>query len=347
MPLDNVLVTNDLPSVLEKYLTDHHYNKIAVIIDENTEKHCLPLVVDAIGDHWLFPIKSGELNKTLATCEALWEALTEMSFGRKDLVINLGGGVIGDMGGFVASTYKRGIDFINLPTTLLSQVDASIGGKLGIDFNGFKNHIGIFKDPKKVFVYPKFIETLSRRELYSGFAEVIKHGLIKDGQYWDSLAYQSFEEYDWEKIIAQSIGIKSEVVENDPYEGGERKILNFGHTLGHAVETFFLETDKKLLHGEAIVVGMICEAFLSQKFSSLKTQELHKITSFLKEKYTPKPIDTKHFEEIISLTSQDKKNQSGNVNYSLLKSIGSCGFNYVVPRQLVIDSLFYFNQAVK
>ncbi|MEL6559176.1 MAG: 3-dehydroquinate synthase [Bacteroidota bacterium] len=344
---NNVTVTSDINQELGDFLKSRDYQKIAVIVDENTEAHCLPQILESIGEHWLLKINSGETNKTLSTCEQLWNALTEASFSRKDLVINLGGGVIGDMGGFVASTYKRGIDFINLPSTLLSQVDASIGGKLGIDFNGYKNHIGIFREPTQVIVYPAFIQTLSKRELYSGFAEVIKHGLIKDAAYWSGLINKSFEDYDWLKIINHSIEIKSEVVENDPYEKGERKILNFGHTIGHAIETYFLETPDRLLHGEAIAVGMICEAFLSSKFAGLPENQLTEISDFIIKTYDLQKIDTRLFEEIMSLTLQDKKNHAGMVNYSLLKEVGECGFDYQVPGQLVLDSLFYFNSLVK
>lgn len=344
---NNVLITDDVATTLREALADQSYNKIAVIVDEHTEEHCLPLVAEAIGEHWLLPIKSGEENKILDTCAQLWGALTEASFGRKDLVINLGGGVIGDMGGFVASTYKRGLDFINLPTTLLAQVDASIGGKLGIDFEGLKNHIGLFKAPTQVIVYPDFIKTLSKRELYSGFAEVIKHALIKDATYWKTISGQSFDSYDWNHLIKHSIEIKKEVVTSDPYEGGERKILNFGHTLGHAVETHFLHTTERLLHGEAIAVGMICEAFLSYKFAGLEEQAMKEISEFIVGIYQPKQIDVQLFDTIIQLTLQDKKNHAGLVNYSLLKGIGRCGFDYQVSKQLVLDSLFYFNSLLK
>jgi len=344
---ENVIVTNDVGAEIKSVLAGEAYQKIAVIVDENTEEHCLPLIIDSIGAHWLLKINSGEINKTINTCEQLWGALTEASFGRKDLVINLGGGVIGDMGGFVASTYKRGIDFINLPTTLLSQVDASIGGKLGVDFNGFKNHIGLFKDPAKVIVFPEFIKTLSDRELRSGFAEVIKHGLIRDAAYWHKLSNMEFADFNWSQIIGQSIEIKKEVVESDPYEKGERKILNFGHTIGHAIETYFLETDERLLHGEAIASGMICEAFLSHKFAGLSAEELNEISTFLLRTYQPKAINTQVFDSLISLTMQDKKNHAGSVNYSLLKGIGECGFNYQVPTNLVLDSLFFLNSLIK
>ena len=344
---NNVVITDDVADTLKQALSVRQYDKIAVIVDEHTEAHCLPFISDTVGEHWLLPIKSGEEHKTLDTCAQLWHALTDASFGRKDLVINLGGGVIGDMGGFVASTYKRGLDFINLPTTLLAQVDASIGGKLGIDFDGLKNHIGLFKAPELVIVFPEFIETLPKRELYSGFAEVIKHALIKDASYWLRITGSDFGSYDWNELIAHSVDIKKEVVSGDPFEGGERKILNFGHTIGHAVETHFLHSDKRLLHGEAIAVGMICESYLSHKFAGLSEEKLKEIVAFIVDVYQPVEIDTHLFDTIIQLTLQDKKNHAGFVNYSLLKDIGRCGFDYQVSKQLVLDSLFFYNNLLK
>lgn len=344
---ESVIVTNDIQSELTTFFTQNNYQKIAVIVDENTEQHCLPLVLDYLPEHWLIKIKSGEEQKHLGTCTQIWEYLTEAQFGRRDLVINLGGGVIGDMGGFVASTYKRGMDFINLPSTLLSQVDASIGGKLGIDFNGFKNHIGVFQDPKRVIVFPKLIETLSDRELRSGFAEVIKHGLIADAEYWQSVSSSDHKDQSWMEVIHHSIGIKGKVVAEDPRENGLRKILNFGHTLGHAVETYFLETENRLLHGEAIAVGMIMEAFLSHKFAGLSGEALEEISNYLLKIYEPTAIEEKLFDPIIKLTGQDKKNASGKVNYSLLRKIGDCGFDYQPETALVLDSMFYFNSLLK
>ncbi len=343
---DSVVVTEDIHNVLANFIKENNYQKIAVIADENTEKHCLPAIIESLPDHWLLPIQSGEENKTLETCTLLWRALTEAQFSRKDLIINLGGGVIGDMGGFVASTYKRGVDFINIPTTLLSQVDASIGGKLGIDFDGFKNHIGIFKDPKRVFVDPVFLKTLSNRELRSGFAEIIKHGLIADENYWKSIVSGDHNSQNWLEVIEKSISIKGDVVNADPFENGLRKILNFGHTLGHAIETHFLHSGNRLLHGEAIAAGMIMEAFLSEKFAGLSTDSRDELVDYIKKIYTPAPIDEKIFEELIRLTGQDKKNAQGQVNYSLLRRIGDCRFDFRPDNALILDSMFYYNAVL-
>ncbi len=246
---------------LPAFLRANSYTKIQVIVDENTFKYCYPSIKPFLEKHNIIKIKSGESQKNLETCQKIWQAMTDNELDRHSIVINLGGGVIGDMGGFCASTYKRGIDFIQIPTTLLSQVDASVGGKLGIDFQGLKNHIGVFQIPNAVLIDADFLKTLSYNELRSGFAEVIKHCLIMDGKKWDEIRRKDFEEQELEDLIAHSVNIKQHIVEADPTEKGLRKILNFGHTLGHAIETYFLGKPKlHLLHGEAIAAGMICEA---------------------------------------------------------------------------------------
>lgn len=341
-------ITNDISQSIRMFLDGNNYSKIAVICDENTEVHCLPKILGALPEHFLLRIDSGEENKHLGTCEQLWLALTEAGFDRKGLVINLGGGVIGDMGGFVASTYKRGMHFLNVPTTLLSQVDASVGGKLGVDFHGFKNHIGLFAEPQNVLIDTSFYATLPERELYSGFAEVIKHGLIYDEGYWEKIKTINPESAQWTDLVARSIEIKKEVVNADPFESGTRKILNFGHTLGHAVESYFLEKgDQRLLHGEAIAVGMICEAYLSHKFTGLDKDQLTEVVSYLKQVYKPVVIDKALFEDIINLTIQDKKNEGGVIQFSLLKRIGECAINIPISTPDMLDSLFYFNEQVK
>lgn len=339
--------TRDIKASLSNYLKARKYSKIAVLVDENSEKYCLPHILEVMPAHYLIKITSGEANKNLATCEDIWMAMTEAGFDRKALLINLGGGVIGDMGGFAASAYKRGFDFINIPTTLLSQVDASVGGKLGIDFHGFKNHIGFFKEPKTVLIDTVFFKTLPYNELRSGFAEVIKHGLIFDAEYWDKVKETDLKNTDWNPIVEHSIEIKKKVVMQDPFESGLRKILNFGHTIGHAIESYFLELPgQRLLHGEAIAIGMICEAYLSKKLTGLSAESLDEITRYLIKVYQPKKIDTNLFDEILKLTFQDKKNEGGAVQFSLLKKIGECTINIPISTPDMVDSLFYFNQQL-
>jgi 3-dehydroquinate synthase len=262
---------------------------------------------------------------------------------RKSLMINLGGGVITDMGGFVASTYKRGIDFVNIPTTLLSQVDASVGGKTGIDIDNVKNMVGTFTLPKAVFIEHEFLNTLSERESLSGFAEVIKHGLIADKAYYQTLKNSNFKQLD-PAIVLRSVEIKNQVVTEDPKEQNLRKILNFGHTIGHAVESYALNHDQKpLTHGEAIAIGMICEAFLSQRYNHLEEAELKDITSYITSLYPKYTIAQDSFETLLKLMQSDKKNEHGQILFSLLDHIGHCEYNCRVTEKDILESLVYYN----
>ena len=287
----------------------------------------------------------GEEHKNLTTCSKVWESLTNLNFDRNSLIINLGGGVICDLGGFIAATYKRGIDFINIPTTLLSQVDASIGGKLGIDFNNYKNHIGVFEEPNTIIIDTKFLSTLSKRELKSGFAEIIKHCLIKDSSKFDEISNNlDWEKNNWNDLVYHSIDIKLQVVKLDLKEGGIRKILNYGHTLGHAIETTYMSKKNKLLHGEAISIGMICEAYISFYFNKLTKDELNKISNFINQIYNLQKID--YFEEIIKHTFQDKKNVNQKIRTCVLNGIGNCEYDIEINPNLILDSLEYYNKIL-
>lgn len=332
---------------LPQFLSDSKYSKVHVIVDENTKRHCYSLVKPFLPKHTLTQIKSGEQEKTLATCEKIWQDMTDAELDRHSLVVNIGGGVIGDMGGFCASTYKRGIDFIQIPTTLLAQVDASVGGKLGIDFHGFKNHIGVFRIPNTVLIDPIFTKTLPFNELRSGFAEIVKHCLIADKAKWDMIKRKDFEAQDFADLISHSVEIKKAVVAQDPTEKGLRKILNFGHTLGHAIETFYLGKPKlHLLHGEAIAAGMICEAFVGFRKGFITQKELAEIEEFIFSVYGIATIQAEDVEEIIALTAQDKKNKGKEVRFSLLEGIGKCGFDIAINAKEMKDALAYYRGDV-
>ncbi|PSL29485.1 3-dehydroquinate synthase [Dyadobacter jiangsuensis] len=329
---------------LPDFLSSKQYSKIIVIADNNTKRHCYPILKAFLPKHSIVTVPSGEAHKTLATCEKIWEAMTKDELDRHALVINVGGGVIGDMGGFCAAVYKRGIDFIQVPTTLLSQVDASVGGKLGIDFQGFKNHLGVFNIPKSVLIDPVFLKTLPEREIRSGFAEIVKHCLIADGAKWEEIRAKDFEEQKWPDLIAHSVKIKQQVVDQDPTEKGLRKILNFGHTLGHAVETCFLNkpANQRLFHGEAIAVGMIMEAYLSFERKMIDQQTLTDIEEFLFATYGKVKIKPEDIEEIIALTRQDKKNKGKEIRFSLLSGAGQCAFDIVVTAAEMRRSIAYY-----
>ena len=329
---------------LTRYLAENTYSHVAVIVDEQTNKYCLPKIKSLLPAKFTkVIIKSGEEHKTIQTCTHIWDAMTKANMDRHALVINLGGGVIGDMGGFCASTYKRGIDFIQIPTTLLAQVDASVGGKLGIDFQHYKNHIGVFQLPKTVLIDPEFIQTLPEREKLSGYAEIIKHCLIRDEEKWEEISHKSFDEVNLADLISHSVDIKKAVVAEDPKEAGLRKILNFGHTLGHAVETYLLNLGKRrILHGEAIAVGMIMEAFIAFDRGLISQEELESIEIYLFETYGRVKLTADEIPAIIKLTAQDKKNKGSEIRFSLLTGIGDCGYDIPVTAAEMKKAIAYY-----
>ena len=333
---------------LNTHLKNFNYSRIFILVDENTQRHCLPLFLSKLNEGHEFEIieiESGEENKNIHTCTGVWETLSELDGDRKSLLINLGGGVITDLGGFVASAFKRGIHFINIPTTLLAMVDASVGGKTGVDLGMLKNQIGLINQPEMVLIATGFLETLEARQLHSGFAEMLKHGLIKSGSYWMELKQlQGTDKLD--DHIYASVLLKNEVVLKDPTEQHLRKMLNFGHTLGHAIETYFLANENRdtLLHGEAIAIGMILEAYLSTRLSGLGTQALEDIKSTFLERYKKVDFDDSDIDAIISLMKFDKKNTHGNINFVLLKAIGETAIDCHVPNELLKEAFAYYKE---
>jgi 3-dehydroquinate synthase len=280
----SIYIDNDAFELLLENLIERSYSKVFVLADENTQKYCLKALTKYLFDIKLIVIPSGEQHKTLETAQKIWNYLQEKNADRNSVLINLGGGIVSDIGGFCASTFKRGMDYINVPTTLLSMVDSGIGGKTGIDYNGIKNAIGTICQPKAIYINPKLLNTLPKDELLNGFAEIMKHGLILDKSYWEKITKTGFD--DWDKmssLINGSIKIKLEVIKKDPFEKSFRKILNFGHTIGHAIEAYSLKHDKKpLKHGEAIAIGMICEAYLSKTQLELTNEQLREISTFIR-----------------------------------------------------------------
>lgn len=343
MGAHKVDITDDVHRSLSEYLNSNKYSTVCIIVDENTQRDCLPLLKNLIPSTHIILIPSGEQNKILSTCEKIWKAMTDLKLDRKALVINLGGGVIGDMGGFCAASYKRGIDFLQIPTTLLSQVDASVGGKLGIDFQDFKNHIGVFKDPQTVIIDIKFLKTLPKEEIRSGYAEIIKHCLIADASKWKEITSKSWEGQNWKDLVKHSIDIKSKIAEEDPFEAGLRKILNFGHTIGHAIESYYLNIPgKRLLHGEAIAIGMVCEAYLSVKKGFISQQECDQIKAYICSNYGKVEIFEFDLQKILLLTLQDKKNEKEKIMFSLLEKVGKANFNIPITFSEIRDSINYY-----
>lgn len=319
---DNILFSRNPTADLLAFLSDKKYSKVALLMDENTKKHCYPLIEKDLPPHFCIEIKSGEEQKTLNTCSEIWQALTDQELDRHAVLIVLGGGVLGDMGGFCAATYKRGIDFILVATTLLAQADASIGGKLAVDFNHFKNHIGVFQLPSLTLLYSNFFKTLPNGELRSGFAEVVKHALISDQVMWNEIRTKSLAEQDWDKLVQHSVNYKAHVVTVDPKEKGLRKILNAGHTIGHAIESFLLSKNNKVLHGEAIAAGLITESHIAVSRGLLNKNLFDEITEYLFRIYGKIDLAGYNLDEIAKLTLQDKKNKENKILCVLLDGIG-------------------------
>lgn len=323
-------------------------SKIFVIVDENTEVHCLPYFskkFKSISQFTVLLINSGENNKNIATCLVTWEKLSNMGADRGSLIINLGGGVVTDLGGFAASTFKRGIPFINIPTSLLAMVDASIGGKTGVDLGHIKNQIGIVQLPELVLIETSFLDTLPHTQLLSGMAEMIKHGIIQGESCWKEIkSMDPNNKQEFEKLIWESIQIKNGIVLEDPLEKGKRKILNFGHTLGHAIESHFLDDKKKtpLLHGEAIAIGMILAAYISSEILDLETEKLSDISQHILSLFPKQSFTENDIEHIQNLTIYDKKNRNGKVLFVLMKDFGKFFIDCTVDKHLIINAFDYY-----
>jgi 3-dehydroquinate synthase len=330
---------------LVKFIKNGGYSRFFILTDENTGAHCLPAIKNELGDdenYDLIEIPAGEENKDIDYCIGIWRMLIDFEADRKSLLVNLGGGVISDMGGFAASTYKRGIDFVHVPTTLLSQVDASVGGKTGIDITSIKNIIGTFTQPKAVFINYGFLATLPARQILSGLAEMLKHGLIVDAAYWEKLKTSDLK-MPVEELIHWSVQIKNKVVIEDPTEQGIRKALNFGHTVGHAVETNSLLNDHDpLTHGEAIALGMICEAYLAHKKTGLSKAELDEIVEVIGNLYPKYPLKTADFVTLCEIMLKDKKNQNGLINCTLLNRIGEYNLDNICTDAELCESLAFY-----
>jgi 3-dehydroquinate synthase len=290
-------------------------------------------------------IPSGERNKKIESVGKIWEFLSENGGDRKSLLINIGGGMLTDLAGFAATTFKRGIDFLNVPTTLLSQVDASVGGKTGINFNGLKNEVGTFKEPVAVIINTDFLQTIDENNFISGFAEMIKHGLIKSPEHLNELKAFDFNHIDYDllqEIIRHSVNVKEYFVSNDLTENNIRKALNFGHTIGHAFESFAMKQNRPILHGYAVAYGMIAELFLSVNKCDFPKADFEKLNSWLLKIYGKFEISEDDFERLFELMTHDKKNESGRINFTLLPEIGKIEINQNCDKELIFEALKYY-----
>ncbi|MDP5157142.1 MAG: 3-dehydroquinate synthase [Flaviramulus sp.] len=334
---------------LNAHLKSKNFSKIFILVDENTHNYCLPIFIEKLETNVIIEIieiESGEINKTIETCVGVWNTLSELDADRKSLMINIGGGVITDLGGFVACTFKRGMSYINVPTTLLSMVDASVGGKTGVDLGHLKNQIGVISNPDLVLIDTVFLDTLPGNQMRSGLAEMLKHGLISNKIYWNKFKELSkLSLNDLDGLIYESVMIKKNVVDEDPFENGLRKTLNYGHTLGHAIESYFLSNQNKttLLHGESIIIGMILANYISTKLLDFPEQTTLDIKELFIGYYGKVVINKSDYSTIIELLKYDKKNNHGNINFVLLESIGNPKIDCKVEDALIIEALDFYN----
>jgi 3-dehydroquinate synthase len=331
---------------LSNLIEEKNYSKLFILVDENTFENCYPKFIPNLETDKtieVIEIESGEINKNLDTCIGVWNAITELGGDRKSLLITLGGGVITDLGGFVASCFKRGIDFVNIPTTLLSMVDASVGGKTGVDLGVLKNQIGLFANPEMVIVDTDYLTTVTEREIKSGTAEIIKYGLTYDVKLFNEI--KDNKNLNINDLIFRSVEIKNEVVLQDPKEQNLRKILNFGHTLGHAIESFYLESEDKenLTHGEAIAIGMVCESYMSYKLLNFPKEKVNDVKAVVLSTYNRTNLIKEDFSTIMELLKHDKKNVNGQVNFVLLNDYEDFKIDCKVQEELIIESMEYYN----
>jgi 3-dehydroquinate synthase len=338
---NNVEIGSLIDSQFDKLLGNKFANasKI-VIVDENTQEHCWPYLLTSfenLKEAEVIVLPSGEQNKSMEVCFQVWQALSEYKIKRGDLIINLGGGVVTDMGGFIASVYKRGISFINIPTTLLSMVDASVGGKTGVNLSPWKNQLGTFTLPEITICDPIFLGTLPEVEIRSGRAEMIKHGLISDAQFYR----ECIEAKDYIKIdfISKAVQLKADIVDRDPNEKGERKKLNFGHTVGHAIEGYCTENDMSVTHGDCVAWGMVIEAAISKEILGLDPTVFQTIATEIFQIYGKAPIKEKQIEQLIDMMRQDKKNTTNYLNCTLIRSIGKSIIDGEVSEKQMIQAL--------
>ena len=340
---------NSCYQALSTHLELNNYSKIFILVDQNTNKACLDEFTQHLAHKYAFQhfeIPAGEHAKTIETCQWVWNELSRCDADRKSLLINLGGGVVTDLGAFVASTFKRGISFINVPTSLLAMVDASVGGKTGVDLGNLKNQIGTISLPQMVLIDTSFLKSLPEAHFRSGLAEMLKHGLIADKAYWhDVISSVSSNFTTIDALIYQSVHIKNDVVTTDPYEDGLRKTLNYGHTLGHAIESYFLNHPKKqeLLHGEAIAIGMVLETYLSQKLTNFPPQEAVEVKAAFYNIFGKIEFNNDDINAIIELLKFDKKNSYGNINFVLLENYGKAKLDQKVSNELILEAFEFYN----
>ncbi|MBF0761164.1 3-dehydroquinate synthase [Dysgonomonas mossii] len=349
--MQKVIKSTDLNRDLSDILSRLSFDKLFLLTDENTERLCYPLVKDntQIAKAGKIIIKAGDDNKNIETLSSIWKYLSENGATRHSLLINLGGGMLTDIGGFAAANFKRGIKCINIPTTLLGAVDAAVGGKTGINFNGLKNEIGAFAPAETVLIDSAFFKSLDHQNFLSGYAEMIKHGLIDSDKEWQATMSFDTEEIDYEKLkqlVVDSVGVKERIVEIDPFEKGIRKALNLGHTIGHAFESMSYELNKPVQHGYAVAWGIICELYLSHRFCGFPKEKMYKTIYFIKDNYHGFYFDCDHYERLYEYMKHDKKNESDTVNFTFLSDVGKIEINQTASKEDIFDAIDFLRESV-
>lgn len=351
MAAQKVVICKELKAELQDFLAAMNYDKLFILTDTNTQKKCFPLLKDvpAFRNAPVITVEAGDTHKSLEQVSHIWSRLSNEGASRNSLLVNLGGGMVTDMGGFAGATFKRGLHTVNIPTTLMASVDAAVGGKTGINFNGLKNEIGSFYPPECVFIDCEFLRTLDRDNLLSGYAEMIKHALISSvDTYASVMLFDLDAEMDYaflNRMVAQSVAVKKRIVEEDPKEHGIRKALNFGHTIGHAYESLSFKKGNPLLHGHAVAAGIISELYLSHKLCDFPVDKLSQVVYYIKEYYPAFIFDCKDYDTLYELMTHDKKNEAGIINFTLLAGIGDVRINQQVEKGKILESLDFYRES--
>ena len=346
-----VIICPNLAENLNKAIAKCPHDKIFILVDEHTHILCLPLIqkMESLKDATIIQIGAEDIHKTLETLAHVWKSLGDGGATRHSLMINLGGGMVTDLGGFAASTFKRGIKFINIPTTLLAMIDASVGGKTGINFNGLKNEIGVFSPSECVLIDTQFLKSLDSYNLLSGYAEMLKHGLISTTEHWAELLNFDLNQVDYKQLlelVEKSVQIKEDIVAQDPFEKGIRKALNLGHTVGHAFESLALATGKPVLHGYAVAWGIVCELYFSHLKVGFPKDKLRQTIHFIKENYGGFAFDCKQYDTLYEFMTHDKKNSAGIINFTLLGEIGDIRINQSASKEEIFEMLDFYRESM-
>ena len=351
MSKQKVIICQNLNEDLHSAIQNCPHDKLFILVDEHTRQLCLPIIsgMECLKDAYIITIGAEDIHKNLETLAYVWTELGDRGATRHSLLINLGGGMVTDLGGFAASTFKRGIQYINIPTTLLAMVDASVGGKTGINFNGLKNEIGVFSPAEYVLLDTEFLKTLDIHNMLSGYAEMLKHGIISTTEHWAELLNFDMNQIDYkvlQELVAKSVKIKEDIVEQDPFEKGIRKALNLGHTVGHAFESLALENNRPVLHGHAVAWGIVCELYFSYYKVGFPKDKLRQTIQFIKENYGVLTFDCKQYDRLYEFMTHDKKNSAGIINFTLMGNIGDIRINQSANKEEIFDILDFYRETM-